>query len=113
MVTKTFEITTSSEVMQRIERFLALLHHNSVFGHSGIFGMSLDGDGADKVSVSPKPKHSGAVDAIGNVGYDIELANNRGFHGKKIDKKANNKWRVETRAVLLCDDEVKKVMTRA
>ncbi len=55
--TKTFTITTSPKLMKRIERFLALLHFNSSFGHSATFAMSLDGDGCEKVKVSDLEKH--------------------------------------------------------
>ena len=110
--TKTFEITTSKTVMRVIERFLALLHHNSNYGHSACFGMWLDGDGSDKVSVKPRPKHAGAVDAIGGVGYDVELAGPNSYSGIFKDKKRESEWKVESRAVLLKEGEVRKVMSR-
>lgn len=76
---KVFTITASPGVMRRIERFLALLHHNSRFGHSATFGMPLDGDGEDKVTVDPTPDYAGEVGMIGSVGGDIEIAYNDSY----------------------------------
>ncbi len=75
---KTFEIETSAEVMGRIDRFFALLHHSSSNGHSGVFAMPLDGD-ADKVTISPKPGYAREVGLCGRVGGDIEIAKNNSY----------------------------------
>jgi hypothetical protein len=93
-VTRKFEITTSYEVMERIERFFALLHWNSRHGHSSVFGMALDGDGSDKVTVRPEPDHEREVSLIGGVGGDVECASNNGFYCifKQKDRKH---WRAE------------------
>ena len=110
-ITRTFEITTSIEVMKRLERFLALLHFNSNFGHSGIFAMPLDGDGSDKVSVKGMERalcHE--VDLIGGVGYDIEIAYNTTYSGADIDKEKKNKWCVKRSASLFKNDEVRKTI---
>lgn len=91
--TKTFTITTSPTVMRRIERFFALLHFNSNFGHSGIFGMPLDGDGSDKVKITPINKELGQqVGLIGGVGYDVEIANDGGYAGIFKDKNKHSYW---------------------
>lgn len=82
-ITRTFEIETSEEVMRRIERFLALLHHNSNWGHSGIFAMNLDGDGDDHVKITPTPLHKEEVQAIAYIGHDVEIAGSNGYTCKK------------------------------
>lgn len=62
-VTKSFTITASPTVMKRFERFLALLHYNSGWGHSANFVMPLDGDGADRFKVHDfKPGYHKDVD---------------------------------------------------
>ena len=94
-IKQTFEIETSPEVMERIERFFALLHHNSNFGHSATFGMWLDGDGSDKVSVSPKPRYAKEVDLIGGVGGSIEIAGNNCYTCCDTKKLASD-WYVMT-----------------
>ncbi len=83
-ITKTFTITTSPSVMKCFERFLALLHWNSRFGHSSIFAMPLDGDGSDKVTVNPEPEHSTEVDLLAGVGLDIEIARENSYSGKFV-----------------------------
>lgn len=107
--TKTFTITTSPRLMKRIERFLALLHFNSGFGHSGTFAMSLDGDGCEKVKISDLEKTLGyEVDAIGGVGYDIEVATDKGYTGFFIDKNKESKWVVRQSASLYKNEELVK-----
>lgn len=91
-VTKTFTITTSPDVMKRFERFLALLHWNSRFGHSSIFAMPLDGDGWDKVTISPEPQHAKEVNLIGGVGFDVELARDGSYGGKFIQQRTATYW---------------------
>jgi len=78
-VTKTFEITTSPSIMRTVERFFALLHYNSRFGHSAMFGMWLDGDGDDKVTISPEPEYRDEVGLIGGVGGAVEIAQSDSF----------------------------------
>ena len=74
-VTKSFTITASPAVMKRFERFLALLHYNSGWGHSANFVMPLDGDGSDRFRVHDfKPGYHKDVEHIGSVGYGFEIA---------------------------------------
>ena len=108
-VKKTFEIETSPSVMERIERFFALLHHNSNFGHSGLFAMPLDGDGADKVVVSPKPGSAHEVDLCGSIGGDVEIANNGGYMAKNTTSLPSF-WIVKTSATLYKNGEVHKTL---
>ena len=84
---KTFEVKTNSEfLMERFERFLALLHHNSNFGHSGLFAMPLDSDGDEKINILPEPKFQNEVDLCGGIIGEIEIARENGFTVKKIQK---------------------------
>lgn len=87
LITKTFEITAAPELMERFERFLALLHFNSGFGHSGMFGMPLDGDGNEKLSVNPRPSRALAkeVECISHVGSGLEYALDGKYGFKKLD----------------------------
>jgi hypothetical protein len=79
MIEKTFTIKTTPDVMRRIERFFALLHWNSRHGHSGLFAMPLDGDGADKVTVEPTPGHAPEVGLCGGIGGGVEIAGNDSY----------------------------------
>jgi hypothetical protein len=112
-VTKTFTVTASSdEVMKRFERFLALLHFNSGFGHSGTFGMPLDGDGSEKISVDElKAKyHKGSlpheVELIAGAGYSVELAHTNGYGGFYRDRSRECRYRVGPAANLYKNGEV-------
>lgn len=58
----TVTITASPSVILRIERFLALLHLSSVWGHSCTAAMDIDGDGSEKVHVS-------GIDVQSHAGY--------------------------------------------
>jgi|SRR6185312_2948635 len=102
--TKTFTITTSPELMQRIERFFALLHFNSNFGHSGTFGIPLDCDGNEKVKIEPINKELGLqVGLVSGVGYDVEIANDKGYSGLFKDKTNRSHWYTRPGAVLYKD----------
>ena len=107
-IEKTYTIETSPVIHRRIERFLAMLHWNSAHGHSGTFAMPLDGDGSDKVSVSPVPQFSDEVSLIAGVGYDVEIAYDGCFSGKDIDRNRDSKWKTGTVPVLLKNGEIVK-----
>jgi len=108
-VRKVFAIETSPVVMERIERFLALLHHNSNFGHSGLFAMPLDGDGNDKISVTPKPSFANEVDLCGGIGGDVEIALNGGYTVQKIAD-MGSRWYVKPAAALYKNDDLHKTV---
>ena len=108
-VKKTFEIETSPAVMERIERFLSLLHHNSNFGHSGLFAMPLDGDGADKVVVTPKPEFAHEVDLCGGIGGDVEIAQN-GCYTVKKTADMGTYWVVKPAAALYKNGELSRTV---
>lgn len=55
-------ITASPSVILRIERFLALLHLSSIWGHSCTAAMDIDGDGSEGVHVS-------GIDVKSHEGY--------------------------------------------
>ena len=100
--TKTFTITTSSPIiMRRIERFFAMLHYNSCFGHSNLFGMRLDGDGSETVVIENLDKSlAHEVNAIGGVGYDVEIANDDNYNGRFIDRNRKNFYQTRPAANL-------------
>ena len=55
MVTKNYKITGDKETIGKFERFLGLIQRNSAVGHSAICGIHIDGDGADRIKITPKP----------------------------------------------------------
>ena len=85
LVRKVFEVEADAETMKTFERFLALLHYNSRFGHSATFAMGLDGDGWDKFTVNPVAKEcKNDVDLIGCVGGGLEIARENSYVSKKM-----------------------------
>ena len=111
-IKRTFEIETSPEVMERLERFFALLHHNSNFGHSGTFAMPLDGDGDDKVTIDPAPRFKCDVDLTGGIGGDVEIAYNNCFSVKDF-KEVKSDYIVKSSATLYVDGEPKKTYPKS
>ena len=89
---KTYEIEAPEYIHIRFERLLAMLHWNGRFGHSGLFAMPLDGDGADKITVDPEPSYRLEAELIGGVGYGVEIAYDHCFGGMFIDRGRDNKW---------------------
>lgn len=110
-IVKTFEIETSIDVMRRIERFFALLHHNSNYGHSSTFAMPLDGDGADKVKVTPTPGFAQEVDAIGGVGGSVEIAYSDSFTCKDLHDLSSH-WNTRMVAGLFKNGKLMKTIPR-
>jgi len=96
--------------MKRIERFLALLHYNSAFGHSNLFAMHLDGDGSEKVTVTPITKEfKGEVNLVGGIGGGVEIAGDGCYYAKKvIDLKRH--YLVKRSASLYINDDVAKTI---
>lgn len=100
-VTRIFVVKASSaQLMARFERLMALLHFSSSFGHSGTFGMPLDGDGNEKIRVTFEESMPGQelfrfgheVDLIGGVGYELELAIDGGMTCKGLSPSPHH-WR--------------------
>ena len=111
METRTFTITASAVLLRRIERFLALLHYNSGFGHSGLFAMPLDGDGNEKVKVDGLDRRLAfEVDALGDVGYDVEIARDDSYSGRFLDRKRPARWYTGPAANLYKDGEIAKTI---
>lgn len=111
METRTFTITASAVLLRRIERFLALLHYNSGFGHSGLFAMPLDGDGNEKVKVDGLDRRLAfEVDALGGVGYDVEIARDDSYSGRFLDRKRPARWYTGPAANLYKDGEIAKTI---
>lgn len=78
-----------------------------------MFGLWLDGDGADSVTVSPEPAHQDEVGLIGSVGGDIEIAGANGFSCSGT-KPLGSRWEAKqmpvevTVATLLKNDQIVK-----
>ena len=108
-IKRTFEIETTEKIMERLERFLALLHYNSSFGHSGLFAMPLDGDGEEKIKVYPPPRFHHEVDLCGGIGGHIEIAHNDCYTVKAIAD-MNSYWVVQPAAALYKDGELKRTI---
>jgi hypothetical protein len=74
-ITRTFTITAPEDVMERFERFLALMHFNA--GHTATFCMPFDGDGADTLRVTPSvtlEKYKEDSQKIAHCGPEFEIA---------------------------------------
>ena len=108
-IKRTFEISTSEIMMERFERFLALLHHNSNLGHSGLFAMPLDGDGCEKIQISPKPKFHHEVDICGGIGGDVEIAQDGCYTSRKTSPLSAS-YVVKPVAALYKNDELIKTV---
>ena len=113
-VKKIYEIEFSSAtIKRRFERFLALLHYNSNFGHSGLFGMYLDGDGSEKIQVkNHNNRYMREVDLIGGIGYDIEIVNDNGYSGRFIDSQRECRWVVLRSATMYKNGEIYKTLPK-
>ena len=85
-VTETFTITANKEVMDKFKKFLAFFCFNG--GHSGLFAMDFDGDGADHMIVDPEPadEYRKGVGSLSGIGADIEIATSNGFAGRRLAK---------------------------
>ena len=109
--TRTYEITNSPEELNKFERFLALLHYNSSFGHSGIFAMPFDGDGSDVFKVKGLDRQlQYEVDCINSVGYDIEIAYGQTYSGLFIDRKRKSNFYTGKAANLYKDGDIIKTI---
>jgi hypothetical protein len=75
MATKTFTITAPDDTMEKLEAFFSMLHYNG--GHSGIFGMSFDGDGHESAKFDPEPAKFAAGGEISGVGTDAEIVTSK------------------------------------
>lgn len=64
----------SEECVQRVKALLALISLNGGWGHSGIFGISWDGDGADKLQIEgfDPAEFKDLAQALGDGGRSVE-----------------------------------------
>ena len=89
--TRTYKIMGSKEVLNRFEGLLNLFHWASAFGHSGKFGMPLDGDGDGAFEIE-SPRDRQGCDKIFGVGYDVELSYDKTFSGIFADRRRTPDW---------------------
>ena len=90
VVTMDFSVTGQPEVVDRFARLLVVMHLASSWGSSRIFGMPLDGDGADIFKV----KGDGLEQVVSDVhkevdralgtGRDIVLAGDDSYSSERI-----------------------------
>lgn len=93
--TRQYKITGDRLTLDRLERLMYLLEYNSAVGHSSPVGMSIDGDGADTIRISPslKSKYRKGAEKITGVGWGIEMATDRGYSGMHTDWERTDKSR--------------------
>lgn len=109
IVRKQFVVEGKADVVERLERFLALLSFNSAWGHSALFAMPLDGDGPDRLKVYGIRKAlAREVELIGGVGYDVEIAYDDCYSGKYIDRQKESAFKTGQKGVLFKDLEIHK-----
>ena len=104
------KVTDSSGLIQKFLRLMALLHRAGAVGHSGTFGMSLDGDGNERLLIESDDNNlfmrsvKKGADRVGSVGYDVELATTKGFSGwfRNVDRRC--KWNFDDEGVSLNDE---------
>ena len=98
--TRIYAVSASEEVLERFERFLAMLNYNSMWGHSGTFCMPLDGDGSESfiVDMPNDRQFSGVlrkeVELCSSIGGDFEIANTKSFTVKN-SKDLGSSWVVK------------------
>ncbi len=88
MATKTFTVTAPDDTMEKLEAFFSMLHFNG--GHSGIFGITFDGDGHESAKFDPEPPKFHAGGQISGVGTDAEIVTSKDVctgYSFKNDKK--------------------------
>jgi len=70
--TRTYQFTASTEFLNRIENMLAQIQGMGDIGHSGTVGFDVDGDGSDRLKVSPKLKMRGKIKTHGTYPQQYE-----------------------------------------
>ena len=73
------KISGSEENVQRVLSLLGMIQYNGAVGHSGIFGITWDGDGADNIKIEgPLPNDKDALEATSSYGGYVEFVGERG-----------------------------------
>ena len=87
-------LSGSPEAVERVKGLLALLHLSSAWGHSGIFGMPLDGDGPERLEVRglDMGRYRRGAEHVTGVGYGLETSQDGGFSGWFLDRDRPRKW---------------------
>ena len=75
-ITKTLTITSDPTTMKNLEKLLSQLHFNSHWGHSGCFGMYMDGDGNTTFDIEGFDPEQYREDVKNTMGQkrDVEIA---------------------------------------
>jgi hypothetical protein len=70
-------ITGSPDCVSRVTNLLQMIQYNGAVGHSGVFGISWDGDGNDRIELKGLPKMSKdlvkGIEACSSYGAAIEV----------------------------------------
>lgn len=75
-----FEIKADEGTMERFKRLLAIMHRSSDVGHTGLFAMSVDGDGHEIFKVKSGVDYSEYKEGMDDVaGYSVEIAKSNGY----------------------------------
>lgn len=105
--TRIYKITGFPRDLERLERFFAMLHYSSLWGHSGTFAMTLDGDGLQRLVVSPEPKQFRTEYNLAmTVGGDVEVAVDKGYALRM--SKSKTVWTVQPSVTLYKDGKAHK-----
>jgi hypothetical protein len=109
-IEKTFKVKGQPHVIKRLERFFAMLHYNGQHGHSGLFAMPLDGDGPERLEISPLDKNlKNEVDAIAGVGGGVEIAYDNSYGVKNV-KPLSNDYSVKSSGTLYKNGKIVKTV---
>jgi hypothetical protein len=68
------KLTGNKACVERVLSLFGMIQFNGNVGHSGVFGISWDGDGSDKIKVEgPIPDHKEAWNATSSYGGYVEM----------------------------------------
>ena len=84
-VSENITLSGSAEAVDRVKALLAMVSLNGNWGHSGVFAISWDGDGQDKIDVSfDTAPYADLVQELGAYGGPVEMVgdNRTGFIGR-------------------------------
>jgi len=74
VITVEVKLIGTPACVERVMSLLGMIQYNGAVGHSGIFGISWDGDGADKIKIEgPIPDHRKAWNATSSYGGYVEI----------------------------------------